>query len=237
MEQERKTLKRGIFHDEDDGVNLSNTKIIAWDLNEAWFLSLRAIMRHGFEYKIDRGSYQGSRRKELDFVMIHILHPGIRPLPPIVSAGVPAPTNDEAIENYMKYLLTSEKAPNETYTYGQDIEVQFPEAIRMLKEDGPNTNQACISVGDARSIFLPDPQCLRVIDWRVRYGKLHYIVQFRSWEAYAGLPMNLGGIQKMKELAADEIGVEDGNLIAVSKGLHLYEYSWEWARAVLRMDI
>jgi thymidylate synthase len=29
---------------------------------------------------------------------------------------------------------------------------------------------------------------------------------------------------------AQEIGVEDGEIIAVSKGLHLYEYSWELAK-------
>jgi thymidylate synthase len=33
---------------------------------------------------------------------------------------------------------------------------------------------------------------------------------------------------------ASEIGVKDGGLVAMSKGLHLYEYSWELARAVIR---
>ena len=34
---------------------------------------------------------------------------------------------------------------------------------------------------------------------------------------------------------AGEIGVSDGELIAMSKGLHLYEYSWELARTTARM--
>jgi thymidylate synthase len=34
---------------------------------------------------------------------------------------------------------------------------------------------------------------------------------------------------------ASEIGVEDGEIIAMSKGMHLYEYSWELAKAVTRM--
>ena len=29
---------------------------------------------------------------------------------------------------------------------------------------------------------------------------------------------------------AEEIGVQDGEIIAVSKGLHLYDYAWELAR-------
>jgi len=33
----------------------------------------------------------------------------------------------------------------------------------------------------------------------------------------------------MKEFMASEIGVDDGEIIAVSKGLHLYEYAWPLA--------
>jgi thymidylate synthase len=36
----------------------------------------------------------------------------------------------------------------------------------------------------------------------------------------------------MKEFMASEIGVEDGEIIAVSKGMHLYEYNWEVAKMV-----
>jgi len=35
---------------------------------------------------------------------------------------------------------------------------------------------------------------------------------------------------------AAEIGVDDGEITRMSKGLHLYEYSWELARAAARMD-
>jgi len=40
----------------------------------------------------------------------------------------------------------------------------------------------------------------------------------------------------LKEYMAGEIGVSDGELIASSKGLHLYEYSWELAMVVARMN-
>jgi len=35
---------------------------------------------------------------------------------------------------------------------------------------------------------------------------------------------------------AGEIGVGDGEIIAVSKGMHLYEYCWELARIAARME-
>ena len=209
--------------------------IEARDLAEAWFLCLRKTLTEGYEYKIDRGSYAGQRRKELDFVIVQVRNPGTRPLIPTVPQGVPPPTSMEYVESYLPYLMTAHKGEGEQYTYGQYLEKQIPEVIRMYKEDGYNTNQAFMAVGDADSINLDDPPCLRGIDTRIRDGKLHFIVYFRSWDLWAGFPSNLAAIQLLKEYMADEIRVSDGELIATSKGLHLYEYSWELARITAGM--
>ena len=204
-------------------------KIMARDLSEAWFLCLRKTLTEGYEYKIDRGSYTGQRRKELDFVVVQIKNPGTRPLIPDVPQGVPPPTSTEYIENYLPYLMTAHKAEGEQYTYGQYLEKQISEVIRMYKEDGYNTNQAFMAVGDSQSIFLSDPPCLRGIDTRIRDNKLHFVVYFRSWDLWAGFPSNLAAIQLLKEYMSSEIGVDDGEIIAMSKGMHLYEYAWELA--------
>ncbi len=211
-------------------------KIKARDLSEAWFLCLGGVLKRGHEYRIDRGSYAGQRRKELDYVVVEINYPGTRPLIPDVPQGVPPPTSMQYIEEYLPYLMTSHKAEQEEYTYGQYLEKQIAEVIRMYKEDGFNTNQAFMSVGNEDSVFMTDPPCLRAIDTRVRDGKLHFFVYFRSWDLWAGFPSNLAAIQMLKEYMSSEIGVEDGEIIAASKGLHLYEYSWDLAKAVLRID-
>jgi len=204
--------------------------IEARDLSEAWFLCLRKTLADGCEYSIERGSYAGQRRKELDLIVVKISNPGTRPLTPDVPSGVPAPTTMEYIESYLPYLMTAHRAEEEQYTYGQYLEGQITEVIKMYKENGYNTNQAYMAVGDSQSIFLPDPPCLRGIDTRVRYGKLHFIAYFRSWDLWAGFPSNLAAMQLLKEYMASEIGVEDGEMIATSKGMHLYEYSWELAK-------
>ncbi len=204
--------------------------IEARDLSEAWFLCLRKTLAEGYEYSIERGSYAGQFRKELDLIVVKISNPGNRPLTPDVPQGVPAPTTMEYIESYLPYLMTAHRAEEEQYTYGQYLEGQITEVIKMYKENGYNTNQAYMAVGDSQSIFLPDPPCLRGIDTRVRYGKLHFIAYFRSWDLWAGFPSNLAAMQLLKEYMASEIGVEDGEMIATSKGMHLYEYSWELAK-------
>jgi len=210
--------------------------IEARDLSEAWFRGLRQVLLDGHEYLIERGSYAGQKRRELDYFQIIITNPANRPLTPDVPAGVPAPTTMEYIEKYLPYLMTAKRAEGEQYTYGQFLEHQIAEVIRMYKQDGFNTNQAFMAVGDDRSIYLDDPPCLRFIDTRVRYGKLHFICYFRSWDLWAGFPSNLAAIQLLKEYMGSEIRAEDGPIVAVSKGLHLYEYSWELARLACGMN-
>ncbi|MFC2066726.1 thymidylate synthase [Chloroflexota bacterium] len=210
--------------------------IEARDLSEAWFLCLCKALNEGHEYKIERGSYAGQRRKELDFVVVRVRYPGTQPLVPDVPQGVPPPSTMEYIENYLPYLMTAHKGEGEQYTYGQYLEKQIAEVISMYKEDGYNTNQAFMAVGDSQSIYLSDPPCLRMIDTRIHEGRLNFVVYFRSWDLWAGFPSNLAAIQLLKEYMAGEIGVDDGELLAMSKGLHLYEYVWELAKATVKMS-
>ncbi|MBA7653205.1 Thymidylate synthase [subsurface metagenome] len=209
--------------------------IDARDLSEAWFLCLCKTLTEGHEYKIERGSYAGQQRKELDFLVLRVRHPETRPLVPDVPQGVPPPSTMEYIESYLPYLMTAHRKEGEQYTYGQYLETQITEVIRMYREDGYNTNQAFMAVGDSQSIFLSDPPCLRAIDTRIRDNKLNFFVYFRSWDLWAGFPSNLAAIQLLKEYMASEIEVDDGELIATSKGLHLYEYAWELAKTTVRM--
>ena len=212
---------------------LKLSTIQARDLPEAWFLCLKEVLTNGYDYKIDRGSYQGQYRRELDYITLQILNPGTRPLVPTTPLGVPSPSTMEYVEQYLPYLMTSHIADREQYTYGQYLESQIAKAIEIYRAYGPNNNQLYMAVGDMRSIYLTDPPCLRGIDTRIRYGKLHFMVYFRSWDLWAGLPSNLAAIQLLKEYMASEIGVEDGEIIAASKGLHLYEYSWELASQIV----
>ena len=206
------------------------SQIEARNLSEAWFFCLRRAIEEGCEYKIERGSYTGQYRKELEFAVIQVKNPGTRPLVPDVPQGVPAPSTMEYVESYLPYLMTAHRAEGEQYTYGQYLEKQIGEVIKMYKNEGYNTNQAFMAVGDGQSIYLEDPPCLRCIDTRIRNNKLNFIAYFRSWDLWAGFPSNLAAIQLLKEYMADEIGVEDGEIIAMSKGLHLYDYSWELAK-------
>ena len=228
--------------------------IEAFDLDDAWFQCLSAILEKGHVYTITKGSYEGQRRIEFDFVSVHVKKPGHQIIP-IIPEGmsIPAPTDMDYIQDYLRYLLTGQKTQTEDYTYGErlvdpkvkiEIKVdnknlieemplqvnQIEEVINLYKTKGHGTNQAIMEIGMPSDIKLADPPCLRLIDTRIRYGKLHFILYFRSWDLWGGFPSNLGGLQLVKQFMADEIGVKDGEIIACSKGLHLYEYAWELAK-------
>jgi thymidylate synthase len=206
--------------------------IEARDLPDAWFQCVYRILERGRTYVVERGSYEGQKRLEFDYITIHIRYPGTRSLLPDIppALGIPNPVADDYLDQYLPYLMTSAKKEGEEYTYGQYLEPQISEVIRMYREDGYGTNQAYMTVGNPETIYLDDPPCLRGIDTRIKDDRLHFIVYFRSWDLWNGFPANLGAIQLLKEYMADSIGVEDGELIAASKGLHLYDYIWELAK-------
>ncbi len=206
--------------------------IEARDLPDAWFQCVYNILEKGRTYLIDRGSYEGQKRLEFDYVTVHIKFPGSRPLLPDIppTLGIPNPVADDYLDQYLPYLMTSEKKEGEEYTYGEYLEPQISEVIRMYREDGHETNQAYMTVGNPETIYLSDPPCLRGIDTRIKENRLHFAVYFRSWDLWNGFPANLGAIQLLKEYMAESIGVGDGEIIAASKGLHLYDYIWELAK-------
>jgi len=108
---------------------------------------------------------------------------------------------------------------------------QISEVVRLFAEKGEGTNQATMEIAMPWDILLQDPPCMRLIDCRVRYDKLHLFVYFRSWDLYSGFPANLGAIELLKQYMVEMIkcrpgsrlpNIGNGQIIAFSKGLHIY---------------
>ena len=104
--------------------------------------------------------------------------------------------------------------------------------IWTYKNKGYRNNQMIMQVGQPTDMSLIDPPCLRHIDTRIQDGKLHFFPYFRSWDLYGGFPANLAAIEMMKQYCAEAIGVENGDIIASSKGLHIYDYVFEIAESL-----
>ncbi|HQO78238.1 MAG TPA: thymidylate synthase, partial [Thermodesulfobacteriota bacterium] len=102
--------------------------------------------------------------------------------------------------------------------------------IRRFRTEGFGTNQIILQVGQPSDLLLNDPPCLRHIDLRIRDSMLHFFPYFRSWDLWGGFPANLAALQLLKEYMAMEIGVADGEIVAASKGLHIYKHVEELAK-------
>jgi len=184
-------------------------------------------------------------------------------IPPGLGIPDPVPEGMDYIDRYLPYLMADEQKPGEQYTYGsrlfgridawerEDIGLrlrsqlgcQVEEVIAKFKR-GFGNNQACMTIAQPSDIHLTDPPCLRQIDCRIfpeadegnqrgDEGKLHFVIYFRSWDLWGGFPANLAAIAHLQEYMAAEIGVEPGEFICSSKGLHLYDMYWGLAKARL----
>jgi len=252
-------------------------RIEARDLPDLWFQAVHDILDNGRRFTIDRGSYAGQTRLEYDYFTGHVRYPGTQPLLPDIppSCGIPNPVEEAYIyggdgyeRSYIEYLMTGEKSPGESYTYGErltkariggnkidwwrqgndeiidkrdvDGEIVFEEdghlyinqiewVIDTYRRFGSRNNQMVLQVAHPSDVCLVDPPCLRSIDTRIQDGTLYFVVYFRSWDLWGGMPANLAGIQNLKEYMAGAIDVKDGEMIVESKGLHLYGYAEELA--------
>jgi len=104
--------------------------------------------------------------------------------------------------------------------------------IYTYRKYGHRNNQMVLQVAQPTDMLLKDPPCLRHIDTRIQDGRLHFFPYFRSWDLYGGFPANLAAIEILKQHCASEIGVENGEITASSKGIHLYDHCWEIAEVL-----
>lgn len=193
-------------------------------IGEAWLNCCQLCLEQGRTYTIQRGSYVGQQRKQLDTLAFIITHPETRPLG-IEYRGQPISSDDAILTYFQDYLISPYCPPNTQYTYGQRVEPQLEAVCEMLRQT-PDTNQAIIEVGKPGDVWLDDPPCLRLISFKALPEGLQMTTFWRSWDLCAGLPMNLGGLQLLLEFVAEWAGLKPGRQVCVSDGAHLYDHSW-----------
>lgn len=208
---------------------------------------------------VTEGSFVGNYRLQLPALAFGVRHSiGHRPF---VSTpeGKPhlAVCDDKYIEEeYINYLMSTKRAENEAYTYGERINApiwiggeknvnnctvgwrkttQIALVIEKLNKNR-GTNQATTEIGRPEDIALKDPPCIRLIDYKIVKNKLYMSVYVRSWDAYAGLPNNLAGLQLMKEAIAVMTNLGIGVTYAYSSGAHVYQQDWPYACERLGYD-
>ena len=220
---------------------MRHVKIQAFDCPDAWYKVLHEIWHKGDPFEVGYGS-ERSKTKKLN-LSLEIAHPENRPL-----VDEKAPCDMKYVQWYALKYLWSGVIEEETYTYGsrlRDPVDQIEEAIsRYLEEQGDR--QVTLVIRSPMDIKKSienkkhEPPCLSLIDTEICEGRLHLTCYFRSWDAYAGLPANIAGIQIFNEAMVSEINrrgnfsIETGKLIFHSKNCHIYERQFKIVEELLK---
>ena len=151
------------------------------------------------------------------------------------------------------YLYNTEPPKeHESYTYAQFLTPLVHATAAHFAKHGLYVQQAIMPVGNPMDVEkYADPKqeqasiaCLRLIDCRIinfdGVDKLCYYVYFRAWNHFGAMPLNLGGIQLLKEVHCEVIAslagvpILPGPTFAMSKDLHINEPEWDAALAWLQ---
>jgi len=209
--------------------------IKAFDCPDAWYKVLNEIWYNGDIFEVGYGS-EASETKKLN-VSIEITNPANRPLVDFM-----APCTMKYVQWYALKYLWSGEIEEETYTYGSRMREpvdQVEEAInRYVKERRDRQVTFVIRLPEDIKKSLGEykkhePPCLSLIDTEILDYQLNLTCYFRSWDAYAGLPANIAGIQLFNEALVSEINnrgnleIRTGKLIFHSKNCHIYERQYK----------
>ena len=206
-----------------------------FDIPAAWRKIVSRINKFGDILEIKVGS-ECVETKKLSVAII-IDRPETRPL--VDDKCIT--TNLEKVQEYaLRYLWIDSKTPDEEYTYGSRLRNpvdQIQKAIELTAKEF-NNRQITMTVRLPTDIDSPHPPCLTMIDLEVLENHLNLYGYFRSWDAYAGFPENIAGLQLFAEAFVNEVNelrkfknpvLHTGKLIFFSKNCHLYKRQYEWA--------
>ncbi len=203
--------------------------IRARNLPGAWFKVNKEILQDGVEFRVGRGSEKSLTKKIA--VALEVTHPEERPL---VADRAPVSNLDKyALEN-----LFAKEEQDYDYTYGSRLRSDYDQVEKVIDKfkEEPKDRQNIMITRKVEDLENENPPCLTVVDLEILDGELISYSYWRSWDAHAGLPANLGGLQLLMEFMAKEIGVDTGRMVAFSKNLHLYERQFEFVEDMLEGD-
>jgi thymidylate synthase len=206
--------------------------IRARTISDAWHRGLNLIWRQGEEMVDERGV----RILELLSLQMVVQDPYQEMIPEEYS------WNEERLEEYAHQLQCGEN-PGFEYTYGERLRSwrmpgmpsldQIDMAIRRLRESPATRRATAVTWIPPLDSSRDEVPCMIVDDFKLRGGRLHLSIFFRSHDFAGAYPANLYGLARLLEYAACEVGAEPGSISTTSASAHIYEHDWDWVREML----
>jgi len=206
--------------------------IRAASISEAWQRGLSLIWRQGEEITDQRGT----RIKEILSLQMVVEDPYQEMIPPGYS------WNEERLEEYARQLLSGDN-PGFEYTYGERLRAwalpggipldQIEQAIARLRASSSTRRATAVTWIAPLDSAREEVPCMIVDDFKLRDGRLHLSIFFRSHDFAGAYPANLYGLARLLQYVAGEVGAEPGSISTTSASAHIYEHDWDWVERML----
>jgi thymidylate synthase len=206
--------------------------IRAASISEAWQRGLSLIWRQGAEITDQRGT----RIKEILSLQMVVEDPYSEMIPPGYS------WNEERLEEYARQLLSGDN-PGFEYTYGERLRAwalpgsvpldQIEQAISRLRASSSTRRATAVTWIAPLDSSKEEVPCMIVDDFKLRDGRLHLSIFFRSHDFAGAYPANLYGLARLLQYVASEVGAEPGSISTTSASAHIYEHDWDWVERML----
>jgi thymidylate synthase len=206
--------------------------IRARTISDAWHRGLNLIWRQGAEITDERGT----RIRELLSLQVVVEDPYQEMIPAQYS------WNEERLEEYAQQLLSGNN-PGFEYTYGERLRAwslpgmpaldQIEQVILRLKASANTRRATAVTWIVPVDAFNDEVPCMIVDDFKLRDGRLHLSIFFRSHDFAGAYPANLYGLARLLQYVSGQVGVEPGSISTTSASAHIYEHDWDFVERML----
>jgi thymidylate synthase len=201
-------------------------------ISEAWERGLNLIWRQGQELTDQRGT----RIKELLSLQIVVEDPYRDMIPCQYS------WNEARLKEYAQQLLSGEN-PGFEYTYGERLRSwslsgqnpvdQIGYAVDRLKASASTRRATAVTWIPPLDDRREEVPCMIVDDFKLREGRLHLSIFFRSHDFAGAYPANLYGLAGLLKHVSREVGATPGSISTLSSSAHIYEHDWDWVEEMI----
>lgn len=148
----------------------------------------------------------------------------------------------EKLKIYSEQFISDDKQ-GFVYTYGNRLRAHFEGidqiqvAIDRLKNCTESRRSISVTWDPTTDTQVDEVPCMILVDLKIRGGKLYTTGLWRSHDVYGAWFPNAVGLAYLTKYAADQLGVEVGEITIHSISAHIYEVNFDDAKKTLSMQM
>ena len=152
------------------------------------------------------------------------------------------PFSKKQLANYYPRVLSGQKIPGVSYTYGGRLRDyrgvahdQIKEMIQKLRQASHTRRAVAVTWDPLEDGSSQHPPCLIQLLANIQNQKLYLTAIFRSHDIYGAWPENSFALIKLQEEISKKLKVKQGSLTVISNSAHIYTDKWQETQEILQI--